>query len=450
MLNRIVLDKLRQWKNNSNRKPLILRGARQVGKTTAVTMFATEFDDYIYLNLENIEDQKIFNSNYTFDEILAAIFFYKKTERNKKKKTLIFIDEIQNSSTAVSMMRYFYEKANELFVITAGSLLETLIETQINFPVGRVEYMFMYPFTFYEFLQAMNETEILEILEKFSIPDLAHDKILNLFHKYTLLGGMPEIIQHYRKTKDIVSLNNIYQSLMLGYMNDIEKYTKNARSANIIRHAIEHAPLEAGKRIKFQGFGQSNYGSKEMGEALKTIEKALLIHLIYPITNITPPMLPNYKKSPKLQFLDTGLINYIAGLQKYYFELNDLNSFYRGLIAEHIVGQELIAHNLMPMGKLYFWIREKKQSTAEIDFVVQYNNHIIPIEVKSGKSGTLKSIHQFIDATNHNFAIRLYAGKIRLEKTKTTRGKEFYLLNLPYYLTFQLEHYVKKYFQENL
>lgn len=446
MFYRNILGDLRQWKDRSDRKPLIIRGARQVGKTTLINMFAADFDQYIYLNLELNEDRNIFNSQYTFDETIASIFFTKNVKRDYNKTTLIFIDEIQNSAVAVSMMRYFYEKAKNLFVIAAGSLLETLLEKQTSFPVGRVEYCFMYPVTFSEFLKATQEYEAVELLNKVPVPDFAHEKILKLFHRYTLIGGMPEIIQHYYKNQDLVSLNSFYQNLMMSYFDDIEKYAKKSQAVAIIRHAIESAPFEAGQRIKFHGFGHSNYGSREMGEALRTLEKALLIRLIYPTTNVIPPAIPNYRKSPKLQFLDTGLVNYFAGLQKYYFNLKDLNTFYQGIIAEHIVGQELIANHISSSEKIYFWVREEKQANAEVDFILPFRNYLIPIEVKAGKTGTLRSLHQFIDKTNHNFAVRLYAGNVKLEQTKTISGKNFTLLNLPYYLTSQINHYIEEMF----
>ena len=196
MFNRNIITNLQNWAENPNRKPLILRGARQVGKTTSVDFFAKNFDQYISLMLENIEDRNIFDPEKTFDDILAAIYFHKNIARDPNKKTLIFIDEIQNSKTAIAMMRYFYEKTSELFVIAAGSLLETLIEKEVSFPVGRVEYMFMHPLTFSEFLGAMNEHEALNILETIPIPQFAHEKLLKLFHQYTLLGGMPEIIKN--------------------------------------------------------------------------------------------------------------------------------------------------------------------------------------------------------------------------------------------------------------
>jgi predicted AAA+ superfamily ATPase len=208
------------------------------------------------------------------------------------------------------------------------------------------------------------------------------------------------------------------------------------------------APLQAGNRIKFQGFGYSNYKSREVGKSFRLLEKAMLIKLVYPTIATTPPAESEHKKSPKLQFLDTGIVNYAAGLQQYYFSLTDLNSIYSGKIAEHIVGQELLSNNSLINGDLKFWVREKAQSNAEVDYVVPYGRYIIPVEVKSGKTGTLKSLQQYMEITNHSFAVRLYAGKIQTEFLQTPSGKPFTLLSLPYYLIGHLHQYLNIFFKE--
>ncbi|MBT3582167.1 ATP-binding protein [bacterium] len=444
MFNRSILKQLQVWADNPDRKPLVLRGARQVGKTTTVEMFSKNFDTYIYLNLENIDDKKIFEQNLNIKNLISSIFLYKQKE--KKGRCLIFIDEIQYSSEAIKMLRYFFEDAKELFVIAAGSLLETLLDNKTSFPVGRVEYLFMHPLTFQEFLAATNNSKALEVYNTVPFPDYAHTTLLNLFHKYTLLGGMPEVIKkHIKDPEDIVSLNSIYNNLLTSYLDDVEKYAKNQTMVNVIRHVIHQAPYESGKRIKFQGFGNSNYKSREIGEALRTLEKTMLTKLIYPSTSASLPIISDYKKSPKLQFLDTGFINYLAGLQQAYYSLSDLNAIYKGLIAEHIVGQELIFLDLSLNRSLNFWVREKRQSSAEVDFIIPYKNYIIPIEVKAGATGTLKSLHQFIEETKVPYAIRLYAGTVKLDKTKTIQGTPFTLINLPYFLTSKIKEYLNFY-----
>lgn len=442
MFYRKIIDELKIWKQQADRKPLVLRGARQVGKTTAVEIFSKEFDQYIYLNLEKGESAEIFERGLPIEKLIQAIFLSKNMSR-KNGSTLIFIDEIQNSAPAVAMLRYFYEDAKDIYVIAAGSLLEALIgKKQISFPVGRVQYLFMYPLTFEEFLLAGKSEQALQFYHSIPLPDFAHATLLELFHKYSLLGGMPEIIKTHMETEDLVSLTPAYQSLLTAYQDDVMKYARNATMVEVIRHAIESAPFEAGKRIKFHGFGNSKYRSREMGEALKTLERVMLLYLIYPTTALEPPIMPDLKKSPRLQFVDTGLMNYFVGLQEYFFKTKDLHSFYQGVLAEHVVGQELIARDMQTQKKPAFWVRQKKQSNAEVDFIVPYKENAVPVEVKAGKTGALRSLHQFIDRADHSLAVRLYAGPLEIADSKTSTGKSYRLMNLPYFLTGKINEYI--------
>ena len=270
----------------------------------------------------------------------------------------------------------------------------------------------------------------------------AHDRLLSLFHIYTLIGGMPEVVLSYARNKDVVALTPVFDSLIGTYLDDVEKYTSTQVQTQIMRHAIRSVFMEAGNRIKFNGFGNSTYGSKEMGEALRTIEKAMLVHLVYPTTQTEEPFMPDMKKSPRLQVVDTGMVNYMAHLQKEIFGTNDLNNVYKGHIAEHIVGQELIANQTSLLHKPLFWINEKKGSVAEIDFLAYIDGGMIPIEVKSGATGRLRSLHSFMESYKGNIAVRLYAGEIRKDVLETPEGKTYTLLNLPYYLAGKIGNYI--------
>lgn len=209
-----------------------------------------------------------------------------------------------------------------------------------------------------------------------------------------------------------------------------------------MRHAIRSIFAEAGNRIKFAGFGNSAYSSREIGEALRTIEKAMLIHLVYPTTQTELPFMPDIKKSPRLQVLDTGLLNYMAHLQKDVFGAQDLNNVYRGHITEHIVGQELLAAKTSMLSKPLFWVSEKKDSSSELDFLEVFNGEMIPIEVKSGPTGHLKSLHNFMDSFSGNTAIRLYASELRQDIVKTPKSKEYTLISMPYFLAGKIGEYI--------
>lgn len=442
MFRRNLLSYLKQWRQKEGRKPLVLRGARQVGKTTAVNLFAGDFRQYIYLNLEKGADREIFNHDLSFRKTLEAIYFLKNSSPSEKS-TLLFIDEIQNSPAALAMLRYFYEEAPEIPVIAAGSLFEVYFDKYgLSFPVGRVEFAYLYPLCFEEYLIAKGDDSAIQALKTVPMPSYAHGRLLDVFNEYVLIGGMPAVVADYVEHQDPGGLTNLYESLMVSYTDDAAKYARNSTMFQHIRHAIETAPLEAGKRIKFQGFGNSSYRSREMGEALRTLERAMLLYLLYPVTGTELPLLPDKRKSPRLLFLDTGLVNYYAGLQEQYIGISDLGGIYRGRLAEHIVGQQLMAMDSKQHRKPLFWVREKAGASAELDFIHLYKGLPIPVEVKSGKSGTLRSLHEYMRRVDFDLAVRLYAGGISLETVTTRYGKTFRLLNLPYFLCGQLDAYL--------
>lgn len=449
MFDRKLNQELEKWKDKENRKPLVIRGARQVGKTTLVNQFAQNYKQYIYLNLEFSEDRELFETFTTIENLVQALFFLKNKTLSLKSKTLIFIDEIQAAPKALNTLRYFYEFAPEISVIAAGSMLETLFDKNISFPIGRVEYMVIRPVSFPEFLSALGEAAALDQLIQIPLADFAHSKLIRLFHTYALIGGMPEIVQHYAKHKDLVALSPIYNALISGYLDDVEKYATYNSQIQHIRHCIQSSFAQAGKRIKFEGFGNSPYKSREMGESLRMLEKALLLQLIYPSTASTLPLVADLRKSPRLQILDSGLLNYFVGIQQDILGTSDLNSIYQGALIEHLVGQELLAFQFNSLSGLHFWVREKKESTAEVDYLFLFHGQIIPIEVKSGKEGTLKSLHVFMDLAPHNLAIRLYAGALKITESVTTKGKKYQILNLPYFLVSQIEKYMQWFILKN-
>ena len=449
MFHRLIIKELEIWLSNPDRKPLVIRGARQVGKTTVINQFAQRFEQYIYLNLEIKEDKQPFLNYSNLEQLLQTIFFLKNQLLSKKENTLIFIDEIQEVPEALNILRYFYEQEPTIKVIAAGSMLESIFDKKIHFPVGRIEYKVLRPVSFPEFLEALGETAALEQLRKIPFQQFAHDKLIKLYHQYAIIGGMPEVVNNYVKHKDFTALNSIFDSLITSYLDDVEKYAKNDTQILHLRHVIKSSFSEAGKRIKFAGFGNSSYRSREMGECLRTLEKVLLLHLVYPNTSTTLPFLPDLKKSPRLQILDTGMLNHFVGIQKEILGSNDLSKIYQGTMIEHLTGQELLANQYNALSELFFWVKEKKESTAEVDFLISFEGKIIPIETKSGKTGTLKSLHLFMDATPHNMAVRFYAGDVNITEVKTPQNKTFFLLSLPYYLVSQINEYLI-WFQEQI
>lgn len=439
MFVRSIENELGKWSLRTDRKPLILRGARQVGKTTVVNKFGEQFENYLYINLEKASSKQLVESTDDVKKLMPLLFLYCNKSR-KEGKTLLFIDEIQTSSHALSLLQYFYEDTPEIFVIAAGSLLETMLDKHVSLPVGRVEYMAIHPCSFIEYLTAIGEERYVELISKAELPEVFHEEILHHFNLYALIGGMPEVVARYAASKDIVSLSRTYNQILNGFKNDVEKYAENNKQAHVIRYILDEGWAFSGQAITLGGFASSAYKARETGEAFRTLNKAMLLELVYPTTNLIMPAVSDLKKSPKLFWLDAGLVNYASGIQKEYLLKNDLMDTWRGMAAEQIVAQELKALSFDVGLKRNYWMRNKRGSTAEIDFIIMFDGKIIPVEVKSGHNAHLKSIHQFMNETNHDIAIRVWSGTHSIDKVKTINGKEFRLINLPFYLISALPH----------
>lgn len=409
-----------------------------MGKTTLVKIFAEEFDVFINLNLEEKVNADLFTMDVSFEDLLAGIYV-KAGIKMENQRTLIFIDEIQNVPDAVKVLRYFYEKRPDLYVIAAGSLLESLVGNHISFPVGRVEYMALHPCTFTEFLGALGENILVEQIEQLEVPQSVHSYVMDLFKKYMIVGGLPEAVANYAKRKDWVSLNEIFNSLLSGYKDDIEKYAQRPKEQDILRYILNYGWGLAGQRFQFSKFCSSSYKSAEMGNAFRTLEKTLLLELVYPLISTSFPILPDLKRSPKLLWLDTGLVNYVAGMQESLLFTSDTDELWNGHIAEQVVGQELLGASFAFGVKRMFWVRDARNSQAEVDFVYKYKSHLIPVEVKTGDNSKLRSLHQYMDESQEDIALRLWNGPLTSDLIRLPSGKQYTLYNMPFYYAGQLE-----------
>ena len=440
---REIEQRLEVWRRSEGRKPLIIRGARQVGKTTLVREFASNYQHAVILNLEKPADRRFFEDFDDVQTIVESLLLTHGIPSGHLGDTLLFIDEIQESPRAIQLLRYFYEEIPALHVICAGSLLEFAMRHVESFPVGRVEYLYLHPLNFREYLSAIGKPQLLDALQEVPLKPASHPALMDAFHRYAIVGGMPEIVKADQAGEQLSDLLPKYESIWGTYKNDVEKYTTNGNERKVISHLMNVAPLYVDERVRFQGFGNSNYRSREVGEAFRMLDDARIVRLIYPTTDLQPPAKPDLKKSPRLQFLDTGLINHVLGVQGELLGMGDLSQAYKGAIIPHLVTQELISLQQQTDTKPYFWVRQKAQSQAEVDLLFAYQRFLIPIEVKSGPTGSLKSLHQFIQAADHPFAIRVYGGTFRLEQAVTPNGKPYTLLNIPYYGATMLPQYVR-------
>lgn len=413
-----------------------------MGKTTIVKMFSTEYDQCLFLNLEKESDANVFQRYSDVKTLVDALLLRNNLQDIKAKQTLLFIDEIQEEPRAVHMLRYFYEELPELHVIAAGSLLEQSLKKVRTFPVGRVQFLYIHPLNFLEFLEAHNRQSLIEGLKDVPVSEAVHYNAMDWFHKYALVGGMPEVVREYVEEMNILGLPAIYESIWATYREDVVKYAGNANEERVIKHIMQTAPFYLDKRITFQGFGSSNYKSREVSECFRALDDAKVIQLIYPCTTVESPIITDFKKSPRMQFLETGILNHALDILPHLLSVEDLSTSYKGALLPHLITQELISLQEEQFEKPKFWVRQKKGAQAEVDLVYPYRGLVIPIEIKSGKVGKLRSLHQFVERSPHPYAIRMYAGLFSIENHKTPAGKPFVLINLPYYLTSQLDSYL--------
>lgn len=441
MFKRDILTNLEEWATDSHRKPLILRGARQVGKTTVVNEFGRQFDNYLPLNLEKQEASRLFDLPVPLKDLMPLLFAHCGVVR-KEGRTLLFIDEIQNSAKAISLLRYFYEELPNIYVIAAGSLLENIVDIHSSFPVGRVQYLALRPCSFREFLQAIHEETLLPVLVQPEVTSAFHERLMNLFNIYTLIGGMPEVIQLYAERRDILSLNNIYETLLQGYRDDVEKYTTGKLLPDVVRFILKEGWHKAGQSITLGGFAGSSYKAREVGEAFRLLEKAMLLELVYPTTATDVPATSEIKRTPKLVWLDTGLVNYAAQIQKQVLGASDIMDAWRGMIAEQVVAQELLTLTNKVSQKRNFWVRGQNDSSAEVDYIWVQDSKIFPIEVKSGHNAHLRSLHSFMERSSQTVAFRVWSQPYSVNEVKTVQGKQFRLINLPFYLVGELSRII--------
>jgi hypothetical protein len=444
MIPRNLLTNLRQWADRKNRKPLVIRGARQVGKTTLVKEFAKEFDEFVMLNLERADDKKIFEIADTPEQVMEIIRLTRlhSESATPNARTLLFIDEIQSQPKAIGMLRYFYEDMPELYVIAAGSRLQELFKTGVSFPVGRVEYISMRPCSFDEFLWGIGEGKLAEMVKNVEVTELLHDHLSQLFQTYALVGGMPEVVAAYGDTRSISALNPLYKGLLQSYGEDVEKYAGTPQQVAVLRHLLRSGWSYAGQSVSFAGFGGSAYNSTAVHQAFELLEKAFLVSLDYPCTSVKAPLQPALTRSPKLVWLDSGLVNFSAGIQVEYLSNKSLADVWRGHAAEQIVGQELwhiLDKNYQD--KQCFWMREKKGATAEVDFVYQREGTIIPIEVKSGANSHLRSMQSFMRMEGAGMiGVRVWPGAFSVDEVKVQQTDATYrLINVPFYLIGSLD-----------
>jgi predicted AAA+ superfamily ATPase len=404
------LSFLHKWITNSHRKPLVLRGARQVGKSTLVRIFAEETSyTLLEINLELHRDLEPIFKRLDMDEIILNLESL--TGQKITSNSLLFLDEIQAAPHAISALRYFYELRPDIPLIAAGSLLEfTLKDHSFSMPVGRVQYLHQGPMSFMEFLEAVDPI-LFQLLNKFSLkaplPVIAHKKLLKMQRDFMLIGGMPEAVQVFLETQSFDEIKNVHESICNTYIDDFSKYAKNKELADL-QTIFRSIPRQIGRKVKYTHYLPDSKSSYTAA-LLEMLQKAKIISKVHSTDLSGIPLSAGINpKVFKLLFLDIGLLCSILGLD--ILELQNITErelINEGFLAEQYVGQLLFNaryNNLQ--SDLFYWTRESFRSNAEVDYAIAKGSLIFPVEVKSGMSGSLKSLHQLMYEKKLKYAFR--------------------------------------------
>lgn len=428
-MRRFIDHDLMTWKNSDRRKPLIIRGARQVGKTFSIKRFAeTCFDDCALVDLEKNPDwHRIFEDNLNVQRICSdlEVLLGKKITPGK---SLLFIDEIQSCPQAIMALRYFHEDLPDLHVIAAGSLLEFAMQ-KISFPVGRIQFLHLRPLSFAEFLGAQGNKNAVEIIlsKPRELSPSVHEKLCKELHQYFFIGGMPESVNAFIDSGSMQESFEVQKEICETYRLDFTKY-KPGTDPMYLNSVLTGVSQNIGKQIKYARLGQG-FSNQVLKKAFNLLRLANIVHKV---TTTDPSGLPlgasASDKIFKSLLVDIGLMRYLTGMSmRFEYQKQYLLDIYRGAMAEQFVGQEMM---LSQDGNIHYWSRQAKSSTAEVDFLAVKNDKIFPIEVKSGSSGKLKSLHMCLEKYRNCPAGIVFSSRPYAELTDQR------LLFIPVYYTF--------------
>ncbi len=395
---------LSTWKRGPNRKPLLIRGARQVGKTWAVQEWCRQ--ESLQLITINFEEQPrfaaLFESDLDVDRIANEISLAFNASLGDPN-IVLFFDEIQRAPKAITALRYFYEKRPELIVVAAGSLIEFVLEEQ-GIPVGRVQSKFLYPLSFAEFLGAIGKDRLAQVIRAFDpskprpISDFIHQELLSCLKLYYRIGGMPKVVSAYLAHRDMRAVAIEQATLVRGYMDDFRKYARKSDWALLETIFLKMGMIAGGPQVKFASIDTQSK-STQVRRALLALEQALIVHKIRPVHTTKLPLAAHaLDKGFKVAFLDIGLLHHLLGfdwtLVNHEADLTDIAD---GRFAEQFVAQEIVAaRSDLSHYPLHYWSRPRAGSEAEVDFVIEHQNGPAPVEVKSGLKGRLRSLHLYL------------------------------------------------------
>lgn len=398
-MRRTIENRLIRWKASGSRKPLIVRGARQVGKTFTLSRFGREmYDDFVAFDFErNKRLARIFAADLDPKRILSELEV-EAGRRIPKDRALVFFDEVQACPEAVASLRYFFEEMPELHIVAAGSLLELALG-DVSFPVGRVQFEWLRPLTFAEFLSGTGsdllQKRLPSVDQDIDIPEAVHLKFLEQLRRYFIVGGMPEAVMRYAETGSFADAAEVHRALIAALAQSFVKYHKRANTA-VLENLLEQIPRRVGCQIKYSHLEPHRH-TETVKSALKIMERALIVTRVQSTSAQGLPLGASVRpKIFKIVFLDIGLMQHLAGIDpSAVLHQDDLLKIYRGALAEQYVGQQLLAAGGSETDRLYYWSRARPSSSAEVDYLISRQGRIHAIEVKAGPRGRLKSLAVF-------------------------------------------------------
>ncbi len=443
-MKRKAMTDLVHWKDQSNRKPLVLRGARQVGKTWLVREFARKnFEHFIEINLDKTPDMGQLFEDRNIDNCLKLLEVDTGIEIIPGK-TLLFFDEIQVVPDLLPLLRYFFEDRPDIHVIAAGSLLEfLLIEHSFSMPVGRIEYMHLGPLDFSEFLLALGEDKLSQFLHDFSlegsIPPSIHKKLMFLVQLFWAIGGMPAAVQRYSENENVLDAVKEHESILQTYVDDFNKYRKRINPI-ILGKIFRKLPTLVGRKLKYVNIDRGET-AKVLASNLDLLELARIVYSVKHSAGNGVPLAAEVKDNDfKPLYLDVGLMTSSLGLNMSGFQReSDILMVNNGSVAEQFIGQHLLYKQpSYKRPELFYWNREQKSSQAEVDYLISHAGQVVPIEVKAGKTGSLKSLQVFISQKKRPVAIKFCSQPPSCFETQSSvasmESVSFTLISLPLYL----------------
>ena len=443
-MKRIQSAYLEEWINRKSRKPLIIRGARQVGKTTLVRLLCEQTGlRLIEVNMEDPHEFPLLLRQNDPHKVFQAIALSRRIDNIDPDKCIFFFDEAQHCPQLVPFLRYCFERAPEYRVIVTGSLLEfTIAAENYSFPVGRVEFLYLGPMTFEEYLDGTDNHNAVELLQQASVEEpfneALHNTFLSHLRDYLIVGGMPESINIFRETRSWLEVERVKHTITTTYQADFHKYSDKA-DIHLLNQLVATIPLELGKKAIYARLARGKR-SEQVREALDLLELAKVVQRCYHSSAGGLPLAAQQKnKHFKLLFLDVGLIQSMLGISPAVVEsTREVNEIAKGSLAEQFIGQHLLYDRPMyEAPTIHYWEREVKHSTAEVDYLVPLQGQVLPIEVKSGHKGHMKSLQQFLTEKNYNRALRFSSGPLLLKNYDHTNAPNFRFLNVPHYLVGQ-------------